>query len=122
MFNYLDTLTSNQKGKIFIRTPKNNGTDEYEFIIYNFSNWTWSPTGTGADWGHFDVSWVASSTLGGTDSSPGTSWTTGAVPVYGDTAIVDFIPAGQRGMQGIQGTTGLPVSYTHLTLPTILLV
>ena len=106
LFNYLDTLTSNPKGQIFIRTPKNNGTDEYEFVIYNFSNWTWSPTGTGADWGHFDVSWVASSTLGGTDASPGTSWTSGAVPTYGVTAIVDFIPSGQRGMQGVQGMQG----------------
>lgn len=103
LFDYLDTVG---EGQIFIRTPKDPSDDSYEFVIYQFSNWTWSTTGTGRDWGHFDISWVASSLLGGSDASPGTSWQTGAAATFGDSTIINFIPKGDQGVQGVQGLQG----------------
>ena len=106
LFDFLDSRLSNPKGQIFLRTLKDTSSDDYEFLIYNVSDWTWSPTGTGRDWGHFDITYVASSTLGGTDALPGSSWTSGAVPTFGTTTVVDFIPSGEKGAQGIQGFQG----------------
>jgi len=103
LFDYLDTVG---EGQIFIRTPKDPTDDSYEFVIYQFTNWTWSTTGTGKDWGHFDVSWVASGLLGGTDQNPGTSWQSGAAAVYGASTIINFIPKGDQGVQGVQGVQG----------------
>jgi len=105
LFNYLDGISSSPKGQIFIRSAKDvNGT--YQWLIYEFTNWTWDASGTGNDWGHFDVNFIERSELEGTDSSPGTSWANGAAAVYGDTANITFIPAGQTGSQGIQGVIG----------------
>ena len=104
LFNYLDSKTSDPKGTLFIRTPKDANGD-YEFLIYSYSDWTWG--GGAEDWGHFDVTFIDRSPLGGTDLSPGNSWDTGAVATYGSTAVFDFEPTGQKGTQGIQGTTGI---------------
>ena len=102
IFDLIDNVTSIPKGQIFIRTPTDvNG--NYEFLLYNILDWTWDSGPT--DWGHFDVEFVERSALEGTDASPGTSWTNGAAAVYGDTAIITFIPNSQ-GFQGTQGTQG----------------
>ena len=105
LFDHLDLTAADVKGQIFIRTPKNTANDDYEFVIYNFSNWTWSPTGTGKDWGHFDIEWVASSTLGGTDSSPGTNWGYAATN-YGASATINFVPWMDAFLGYIPGSIG----------------
>ena len=106
LFNYLDSFTSNPKGQIFIRTPKNPATGNYQFLIFEYTDWVWGVTGTGSDWGHFTVNLIERSELDGTDLSPGTDWDF-VTTTYGNTAVFEFIPAGQRGAQGIQGTVGL---------------
>ena len=104
LFDFLDSNTSNPKGTLFIRTPKN-AAGEYEFLVYSYSDWTWE--GGATDWGYFDITLIDRSILGGSDLSPGTSWASGAAAVYGDTTVFAFIPTGQRGIQGIQGTVGI---------------
>ena len=106
LFDYLDSSTSNPKGQIFVRTPKDTSNDDYEFIIYQFTDFTWNPSGTGKDYGWFDVEWVASSNLGGTDASPGTNWNN-AVTNYGASTVINFVPVGSRGFQGAQGIQGV---------------
>ena len=110
LFDFLDLSDSNPKGFIFVRTEKDNSNDEYEFVIYQFSDWTWDSGGSTKNYGYFDVTYVSSSNLGGTDANPGTSWTSGAVPTYGTSTVINFIPVGQRGIQGetgFQGATGV---------------
>ena len=106
LFNYLDAITSSPKGQIIIRSAReSNGT--YQYIIYEYTNWTWSVTGTGSDWGNFDINFIERSELEGTDAFPGTSWNAGAVVPTGDaTASITFIPAGNQGAQGLQGFSG----------------
>lgn len=104
LFNYLDAVTSNPKGQIFIRTPKDN-TGGYQFLIFEYTDWVWGVTGTGSDWGHFVISLVEQSELGGTDLSPGTDWDA-ITGTYGTDAVFTFNPSGNAGSQGAQGTQG----------------
>ena len=104
LFDFLQANSSNPKGQLFIRTHKDANGD-YEWLLYNYTAWNWALGAT--DWGNFDIEYVERSILGGSDLSPGTSWTSGAAAVYGNTTVFAFIPSGQRGTQGIQGTTGI---------------
>ena len=102
---YIDpTRPGAHKGTIFIRTPRN-AAGEFEFVVFKYTNWVWSPSGSGQDWGNFDVEFVERSRLEGTDATPGTSWNW-AASNYGTTATFTFIPSGSEGFQGIQGPQG----------------
>lgn len=105
LFNYLDAVTSNPKGQIFIRTPKDN-TGGYQFLIFEYTDWVWGVTGTGSDWGHFVVNLIEQSELNGTDLNPGTSWNA-ITSTYGTDAVFTFNPSGNAGSQGTQGTQGI---------------
>jgi len=101
LFNYLDTLS-----EVHIKLmPK--GTNDY-FDLYSVSDFTWSTSGTGTDWGWFDVTHIDS-----TNTSAETYAQLNSLPL-----LVEFLlpgpvgsagiqgPQGPQGIQGIQGATG----------------
>jgi hypothetical protein len=100
LFDYLQNKPNVVKGQIVISSkPDNDGPAGHHFIVYEFTNFVWDSLSK--NYGTFDVTFVQSSNLG-----IGDNWGN-VVADHGVETVINFIPQGEKGSQGVQGVQGV---------------